>query len=121
MTAAGPDLPPPDQPFTGDVYEHRWPTGAEKVELKYGCPYFYGRFDHRDAATAERAFPGRRAVIVPWNSSTMGYGNLLILPADPAVVDRLVTRYAKALDDYPDPSGQTLSVDRYRQVLEGTA
>jgi hypothetical protein len=77
----GPDLPPPHEPITGGVYDYRWPMGAEKVELDNGCPYFYGYFDHRDVETAERAFPGRRAVIEPHSGGETRWGNLKILPA----------------------------------------
>jgi hypothetical protein len=55
--------------------------GAEKVELEDGCPYFYGYFDHRDVEIAERAFPGRRAVIEPHTPDETRWGNLKILPA----------------------------------------
>ncbi|WP_329580765.1 hypothetical protein [Streptomyces sp. NBC_01361] len=41
----------------------RRPTGAWKTELVGGVLYFYGEFDERDIATAERTYPGRRALI----------------------------------------------------------
>ncbi|RZS30521.1 hypothetical protein EV193_11641 [Herbihabitans rhizosphaerae] len=55
----GPDLPEADQPFTVEVYLHRWPSGAEKVELIEGALCFQGSFDQRDVEIAERAYPGR--------------------------------------------------------------
>jgi hypothetical protein len=58
-----PDLPAPHEPFTIDAYLHRWPSGAEKVELWAGALVFYGQFDERDIVTAERTFPGRRVVL----------------------------------------------------------
>lgn len=61
----GPDLPSPDQPITVDVFECRWPTGAEKVELLYGDIFFYGEFDERDAEIARRAYPGRAIEFYP--------------------------------------------------------
>lgn len=53
--------------------------GSEKIELIDGCPYFYGTFDERDVVTAERAFPGRRAVIEP-HADEPQWGNLRLLP-----------------------------------------
>jgi hypothetical protein len=76
----GPDLPPPHEPITVDAYIYRWPMGAEKVELVDGCPFFYGYFDDRDVETAERAFPGRRAVIEPHSADETRWGNLKIVP-----------------------------------------
>jgi hypothetical protein len=78
----GPDLPPPHELIGGDVWEYRWPMAAEKVELDNGCPYFYGFFDQRDVEIAERAFPGRRAVIDPHENGEPGVGNLKLLPGD---------------------------------------
>jgi hypothetical protein len=80
----GPDLPPPYEPIDVDVYEYRWPMGSEKIELWDGAPYFYGYFDHRDVVIAERAFPGRRAVIEPHEDGEPGVGNLKILPGEPS-------------------------------------
>jgi hypothetical protein len=59
----GPNLPKPHEPFTVDAFSHRWPTGAEKVELFDGVPLFYGDFDHRDVEAAQRAYPGRRVLL----------------------------------------------------------
>jgi hypothetical protein len=80
----GPDLPPPHEPIDVDVYEYRWPTGAEKVELWDGCPLFSGFFDERDVQIAERAYPGRIAVIHPHTEDEPGIGNLMIKPAPEA-------------------------------------
>jgi hypothetical protein len=33
ISHTGPDLPADDELFTIDAWRHRWPTGAEKVEL----------------------------------------------------------------------------------------
>ena len=61
----GPELPPPDQPITVDVYLHRWPTGAEKVEFIDGALIFLGEFDDRDKAIAARTYPGREIALEP--------------------------------------------------------
>lgn len=61
----GPDLPTTDEPFSIDAYQHRWPTGAEKVELWDGVLVFYGDFDQRDLDIAQRAYPGRRIRLDP--------------------------------------------------------
>ena len=55
----GPDLPPPHEPIDVEVYLHRWPSGAYKVELTNGVLQFTGQFDHRDVEIAQRAYPGR--------------------------------------------------------------
>jgi hypothetical protein len=55
----GPGLPRPDQPFSRDHYNHRWPLAVEKVELWNGQAQFSGAFDERDVATARRCFQGR--------------------------------------------------------------
>ncbi len=81
--AYGPDLPPPHEPISGDAYDYRWPMGSEKIERDNGAPYFYGYFDQRDVEIAERAFPGRRAVIEPHLDGEPGVGNLKILPGYP--------------------------------------
>lgn len=59
----GPDLPPAHLPMTADAVLARWPTGAWKRELVNGVLYFYGEFDERDAAAAERMYEGRHALI----------------------------------------------------------
>lgn len=59
----GPDLPPPQAPMTSQALLHRWPTGAERVELVHGVMIFTGHFDERDLETARRTYPGRRPVI----------------------------------------------------------
>jgi hypothetical protein len=79
----GPDLPPPHE-LIGEAYDYRWPMASEKIELDHGFPYFYGFFDQRDVEIAERAFPGRRAVIDPHEDGEPGVGNLKILPGDPS-------------------------------------
>jgi hypothetical protein len=79
----GPGLLPPHELITGDVYDYRWPMASEKIELWNGAPLFYGFFDQRDVEIAERAFPGRRAVIHPHENGEPGVGNLVILPGDP--------------------------------------
>lgn len=65
----GPDLPQPDELFSIDVYQYRWPTGAEKAELWDGVLVFYGDFDHRDVDIAQRAYPGRRVRLDPESHS----------------------------------------------------
>jgi hypothetical protein len=60
---AGPDLPATDELFTIDAWRHRWPTGAEKVELARGVPVFTGQFDHRDVETAQLCYPDRRVFL----------------------------------------------------------
>lgn len=62
-TAIGPDLPAPGDGFTVEAWGHRWPTGAEKVELSRGIPIFVGQFDERDVQTARRCYPGRQVVL----------------------------------------------------------
>ncbi|WP_338704348.1 hypothetical protein V2W30_41250 (plasmid) [Streptomyces sp. Q6] len=59
----GPDLPPASEPMTFEAFLARWPTGAWKTEMIDGVVYFYGEFDERDVQVAERAYPGRRALI----------------------------------------------------------
>ncbi|MFZ3562802.1 hypothetical protein [Streptomyces sp. BH055] len=59
----GPDLPSPDEPMTTEAVLARWPTGVRKRELVHGVIYFYGAFDERDVDIAERAYPGRRALV----------------------------------------------------------
>ncbi|MEV2255853.1 hypothetical protein AB0I94_35750 [Streptomyces sp. NPDC050147] len=59
----GPDLPEAEAPMLTQVLVARWPTGATKSELIHGVLYFTGAFDQRDVATAERAYPGRRALV----------------------------------------------------------
>ncbi len=59
----GPDLPAPDELFSVDVYQHRWPSGAEKVELVDGVLVFSGQFDERDLTIARNAYPGRQVVL----------------------------------------------------------
>ncbi len=61
--ATGPDLPAPADGFTVDAWRHRWPTGAEQVELSRGIPIFTGQFDERDVETARRCYPGRQVVL----------------------------------------------------------
>lgn len=75
---SGPDLPPPDQEITADVFGARWPTGAEKVELEDGCPVFYGEWDERDVELAELAYPGR---IVRLDQPAGEPGTLRVIPA----------------------------------------
>ncbi|MEV6702479.1 hypothetical protein AB0M68_35970 [Streptomyces sp. NPDC051453] len=58
-----PDLPPAHEPMTAEAVLSRWPTNATKHELLDGALYFYGTFDERDISTAERTYPGRRALI----------------------------------------------------------
>ncbi|GAB2806725.1 hypothetical protein GCM10022221_00110 [Actinocorallia aurea] len=74
----GPDLPAADEAFGIDSFLRRWPTGVEKVELHNGSPVFYGRWDERDVAIAQRAYPGRvvRLDQVPGRPGTM-----TVLPA----------------------------------------
>ncbi|GAA3234947.1 hypothetical protein GCM10010468_68420 [Actinocorallia longicatena] len=76
----GPDLPTADDPFEVDAFSRRWPTGAEKIELQDGVPVFYGRWDERDVAIAERAYPGR---VVRLDQKPGRPGTMTVLPADP--------------------------------------
>ncbi|GLZ11055.1 hypothetical protein Acsp04_12900 [Actinomadura sp. NBRC 104425] len=79
----GPDLPHCEEPILIDAFGHRWPTGAEKVELWDGCPVFYGEWDERDVEIAQRAYPGRviRLDQPPGEPGTM---TVLPGPGDPA-------------------------------------
>lgn len=74
----GPDLPRSEDPILLDAFGHRWPTGAEKVELWDGCPVFYGRWDERDIDIARRAYPGR---VVRLDQPPGEPGTMTILPA----------------------------------------
>ncbi|TDD70335.1 Uma2 family endonuclease [Actinomadura rubrisoli] len=74
----GSDLPHHEDLFDLDVFGHRWPTGAEKVELWDGCPVFYGRWDERDVRIAERAYPGR---VVRLDQPPGEPGTMTIMPA----------------------------------------
>lgn len=59
----GPDLPSPEQGFTVEQWRHRWPVAVEKTELVGGVIIFVGEFDSRDVETAQRTYPGRRALL----------------------------------------------------------
>ncbi|GAA1543429.1 hypothetical protein GCM10009678_27620 [Actinomadura kijaniata] len=74
---AGPDLPGSEEPILIDAFGHRWPTGAEKVELWDGCPVFYGEWDERDVEIAERTYPGR---VVRLDQPPGEPGTMTILP-----------------------------------------
>lgn len=74
---AGPDLPHSEEPILIDAFGHRWPTGAEKVELWDGCPVFYGEWDERDVEIAERTYPGR---VVRLDQPPGEPGTMTILP-----------------------------------------
>ncbi|WP_067479863.1 Uma2 family endonuclease [Actinomadura hibisca] len=80
---AGPDLPHSEEPILIDAFGHRWPTGAEKIELWDGCPVFYGEWDERDVAIAERAYPGR---VVRLDQPPGEPGTMTIMPG-PAAED----------------------------------
>lgn len=73
----GPDLPSSEEPILLDAFRHRWPTGAEKVELEDGCPIFYGTWDERDVTIAERAYPGR---VVRLDQPLGEPGTMTVLP-----------------------------------------
>lgn len=77
LARTGPDLPHCEDPILIDAFGHRWPTGAEKVELWDGCPVFYGEWDERDVAIAERAYPGR---VVRLDQPPGEPGTMTILP-----------------------------------------
>jgi hypothetical protein len=49
--------------MTAEALLHRWPTSTFKAELINGVLVFTGEFDERDVVTAERAYPGRRALL----------------------------------------------------------
>jgi hypothetical protein len=74
----GRDLPAADETISIDTFGFRWPTGAEKAELWDGCPVFYGVWDERDVAIAERAYPGR---VVRLDQEPGRPGTLRVLPA----------------------------------------
>ncbi|MCP2338803.1 Uma2 family endonuclease [Actinomadura rupiterrae] len=76
----GPDLPHGEDPILIDAFGHRWPTGAEKVELWGGCPVFYGEWDDRDVEIARRAYPDR---VVRLDQEAGEPGTMTILPAPP--------------------------------------
>ncbi|WP_326623928.1 MULTISPECIES: hypothetical protein [unclassified Streptomyces] len=59
----GPDLPAADQPMTTEALLHRWPSASMRTELVYGVLLFTGNFDERDAAIAQRTYPGRRVLL----------------------------------------------------------
>jgi hypothetical protein len=73
----GPDLPHCEEPILIDAFGHRWPTGAEKVELWDGCPVFYGAWDERDVEIAQRAYPGR---VVRLDQPPGEPGTMTVLP-----------------------------------------
>ncbi|WP_051467038.1 Uma2 family endonuclease [Actinomadura oligospora] len=73
----GPDLPHGEDPILIDAFGHRWPTGAEKVELWDGCPVFYGEWDDRDVEIARRAYPGR---VVRLDQEPGEPGTMTVLP-----------------------------------------
>jgi Uma2 family endonuclease len=77
----GMDLPPPDERIMIDTFGYRWPTGAEKAELWDGCPVFYGVWDARDVAIAQRAYPGR---VIQLDQDPGKPGTLRVLPSEPA-------------------------------------
>lgn len=77
MRYVGPNLPSSEEPILIDSFGHRWPTGAEKVELEDGCPIFYGDWDDRDVAIAERAYPGR---VVRLDQPAGEPGTMTIMP-----------------------------------------
>lgn len=79
-SANGPDLPAADEAFDVAAFFRRWPTGAEKIELHDGSPVFYGRWDERDVATAQRAYPGR---VIRLDQPPGEPGTLTVLPAAP--------------------------------------
>lgn len=54
-----PDLPPPADPITVEVFLARWPSAAHACELIDGALVFSGAFDARDVAAAQRTYPGR--------------------------------------------------------------
>jgi len=49
--------------MTAEAMLSRWPSAAEKTELIDGVLVFSGRFDERDLAAVQRAYPGRRPLI----------------------------------------------------------
>ncbi|WP_433326216.1 Uma2 family endonuclease [Spirillospora sp. CA-294931] len=73
----GSDLPDSEEPVLIDSFAHRWPTAAEKSELWDGCPVFYGAWDERDVAIAERAYPGR---VVRLDQPPGEPGTMTVLP-----------------------------------------
>ncbi|MUN40137.1 Uma2 family endonuclease [Actinomadura litoris] len=74
----GPDLPPAGEPVLLDVFDRRWPTGAEKTELWDGCPVFYGIWDERDVRAAQSVYPGR---VVRLDQAPGEPGTMTVLPA----------------------------------------
>ncbi len=57
-------MPPPWESIDQSWFSARWPMGAEKYELIDGVIIWYGDFEEVDREAAERAFPGRIAVLV---------------------------------------------------------
>jgi hypothetical protein len=57
------DLPPPGDAMTVAVFENRWPSGSEKIELLDGTIVFHGAFSEQDVQTAGLVYPGRRIVL----------------------------------------------------------
>jgi hypothetical protein len=55
----------------------RWPIGVEQTEVIQGRAYFYGDFNEDDVETAQRAFPGYRVELDPWDDE--GTGNNLVI------------------------------------------
>lgn len=92
----GPSLPPANEPLAPDVVLSRWPTSATKRELIHGVLYFTGSFDERDIDTAERTYPGRRALI-------NGEGAMEIHPGGPgqaqSILDDLDGRHVETDGD----------------------
>jgi len=58
------NMPSPWEPIDHSSFTARWPMGAEKCELIDGVVIWYGDFEEVDRDAAERAFPGRVAVLV---------------------------------------------------------
>ncbi|MFD7206274.1 hypothetical protein [Streptomyces sp. NPDC059893] len=79
--------------MTPDVLLARWPTGAWKTEIIDGSLYFYGDFDQRDVAAAQRTYPGRRALI---NRT----GALEVHPAGPGAARSVLDRADEASATY---------------------
>ena len=104
-TGAG--LPSAEQKILIDSFGHRWPTGAEKVELWDGCPVFYGVWDERDVEIARRAYPGR---VVRLDQEPGRPGTLRVMPAEAPPEPAAPAEPAAAVeapDDRVDHDGRT--------------
>jgi hypothetical protein len=92
---SGPDdLPSPDEPFTADAFQRRWPTGAEKAELFDGVLVFTGSFDERDVQLAQRTYPDRQVILYKGNIEVHPAGSSPPRSILETYIERLIHRKA---------------------------